>query len=148
MIEGRLSLPERDACVSRKRRHQAHQAIASRWKKRSPLAEISNDCLDTLLPPVLQGSRIMDIGNISVTIAEVSTHSGICAGRCVVEGEVMHSGLAVVVMIKCTKCAQIFRLQSLKQVSTSEGKLWLVNIAAVLRQMWWSNCTKLLPSTD
>ena len=75
------------------------------------------------------------MGNLSATIAEVSTHSATCGGRCVVEGEVTHSGLAAVVTIKCTKCAQIFRLQSSKQVSTSEGKRWLVNIAAVLGQM-------------
>ena len=122
MIQGKVSLAERGVYVSRKRRSQAHQAIMSHWKKNGgTLAEISNDCLDTSSLP--QGSRIMDMGNILAAIAEVSAHSAVCGGTCVIDGDVMHSGLAVVVKIRCTKCAQMFRLR------------WLVNVAAVLGQM-------------
>ena len=48
----------------------------------------------------------------------------------------MHSGLAVVLSVVCSKCNSHFRICSSKQIQATDGSnKWLINVAAVLSQM-------------
>ena len=150
MIQGRLSSADRAHYVSRKRKSQVNAAIEARWKKRqeatsspTPIAVIdSPDRPDTSV----QGSRIMDIGNLSTVVQEITMHSAECGGKCSVDGEVMHSGLAAVLKLTCNKCSKDFRLQTSNKVGTMDGKRWKVNVAAVLGQISTGGGTSALNS--
>ena len=72
---------------------------------------------------------------LQTSIKKLTTHSAQCGGTCKIEGERMHSGLAVILQAVCTKCSKIFSICSSPRVDTSNGKKWTVNLGAVLAQM-------------
>ena len=83
----------------------------------------------------INGCRIMNISELSTSVYEMTAHSRLCGGICVLEGE-KKSGLAVVISAVCSKCHKKFYINSSKKVSTCDGKeRWVVNLAAVLSQM-------------
>ena len=109
--------------VSKVMRKKSKSANAARWSKKSqPLASA--------------GSRIINLGELSKLIEQLTTHSAECGGSCVLDGETSHIGLAVVLQARCSKCQQIFRIHSSTYTSTStRNKQWHVNLGAVLGQM-------------
>ena len=85
-------------CQSRKRKATARKAIESRWSGASkPLGEVTNT-------HTLSGSRIMDMDHLASGLREVSSHTiAQCGGMCVIHEETMHTGLAAVLSVKCSK---------------------------------------------
>lgn len=83
----------------------------------------------------LEGSRIVNISELAKGIHTLTSHSATCGGACVLEGETMHSGLAVIFSATCTKCKACFSITSSPRVKTSKGKRWAVNLGAVLGHM-------------
>ena len=83
----------------------------------------------------LEGSRIVNVSELAKAIHTLTSHSANCGGSCVLEGETMHSGLAVIFSATCTKCKALFPFSSSPRVQTSEGKRWAVNLGAVLGHM-------------
>ena len=82
------------------------------------------------------GSRIVNMVELSKAIKELTSHSAMCGGRCTLQGESMHSGLAVVLSAMCDKCKQQFRINTSTRITTQAGsKKWSVNLAAVVSQM-------------
>lgn len=56
--------------------------------------------------PKISDCRIMNMNELSKGIEILTTHSAKCGGVCTLEGETMHSGLAVVLAASCSKCNQ------------------------------------------
>ena len=83
----------------------------------------------------LKGSRIMNVAELQKSIEVITSHSAQCGGTCTLEGESMHSGLAVVFRAVCSKCSKVFSICSSPRVVTQKGKKWSVNLGAVLGQM-------------
>ena len=144
MIQGRLSVPARAQYTSQKRKSQAKRAIEARWRSKR---EATNDEASSKQQIGLQGSRIVDMGNLASSVKEVTRHSAECGGQCIVDGEVMHAGLAAVLKISCDRCGEEFRLQTSEKVSTADGKRWKVNVAAVLGQIATGGGTSALNTT-
>ena len=113
---------------SKKRRVQASRAIESRWKQSvPPLQEVTN----TITPT---GSRIVDLENLAEGVCTISTHSANCGGPCILEDTKCRAGLAVILIVRCTKCQKKFEIHTSSKVQNQKG-MWQVNIAAVLGQV-------------
>ena len=114
--------------VSEKRRCQVKSANAARWQtnKENPEQAVC-----------IPGSRIMNMGELSKAVKELTSHSAQCGGYFVLEGELSHIGLAVVLLAKCSKCQVEFTINSSRRItnSTNCSKKWHINLAAVLGQM-------------
>ena len=118
----------RRSYTSKKRKHSTKMAIAARWQNKE-----NKDLPQT---PIIAGSRIMNMDELSKGIEELTSHSAKCGGTCSLQGETKHAGLAVVLAASCDKCQQQFRIRSSTQVSTADGsKKWSINLAAVMSQM-------------
>lgn len=65
----------------------------------------------------------------------LTKHSATCGGECTLQGETMHSGLAVVLSAVCSKCKQLFTINTSKRLTMNKSKKWAINVAAVLGQM-------------
>ena len=115
------------------RKNAARKAAEARWNRSQTTTEALTDVTNIT---VQLGSRIMDLENLGSGLAEISSHSGQCGGMCVLDGEVMHAGLASILSVKCLKCGTKFQINSSKRVKTADGhQRWVVNVAAVLGQM-------------
>ena len=42
------------------------------------------------------------------SIGMLTAHSAECGGKCTLEGETMHSSLAVIMQASCVKCGHVF----------------------------------------
>ena len=141
MIQGRLSVPARAQYTSQKRKSQVKRAIEARWRSKR---EATNDEASSKQQIGLQGSRIVDMGNLASSVKEVTRHSAECGGQCIVDGEVMHAGLAAVLKISCDRCGKSFVYKHLRKVSTADGK----GGRSTLQQFradsnrWWHICIK------
>ena len=58
------------------------------------------------------------------SIEMLMAHSAECGGKCEIEGESMHSGLAVVLQAVCTECRKVFSIYSSPRVKTASGRRW------------------------
>ena len=84
----------------------------------------------------LEGSRIVNMENIRKGIDMLSNHSAACGGECIMQGETMHSGLAVILSAKCAKSEQIITIDTSNRLTLKNNtKKWSINVAAVLSQM-------------
>ena len=84
----------------------------------------------------LDGSRIVNMDELGKGIKMLTKHSAMCGGECTVQGETMHSGLAVVLSAVCSKCKQVLTINTSKRLTMNDKtKKWSVNVAAVLSQM-------------
>ena len=83
----------------------------------------------------INGSRIINLDQLCESIDILTSHSAECGGKCVIEGETMHSGLAVILQASCTKCHKLFHIRTSPRVQTEKGKKLSVNIGAVLGEM-------------
>ena len=93
--------------LKKSRKASAKAAIAARWQKENihlPLA-------------LIRGSRIMNLGELSNSIVELTSHRAKCGGVCFLQGKIQHAGLAVVLT---ASCMQEFRIHSSTQVTTSQ----------------------------
>ena len=98
--------------------------------------QAANSVSNTMVPHcMLEGSRIVNVSELAKGIHTLTSHSASCGGACVLEGETMHSVLAVIFSATCTKCTACFSISSSHQVKTSKGKRWAVNLGAVLGHM-------------
>ena len=98
--------------------------------------QAANSVSNTMVPHcMLEGSRIVNVSELAKGIHTLTSHSASCEGACVLEGETMYSGLAVIFSATCTKCTACFSISSSHQVKTSKGKRWAVNLGAVLGHM-------------
>lgn len=77
----------------------------------------------------------MNMEQLCESVGTLTSHSAQCGGKCLIEGESMHSGLAVILQASCSKCHKIFSIWTSPRVQTAEGKKWSVNIGAVLGEM-------------
>ena len=71
--------------VSEKRRRQVKSANAAKWQTSKDNPEQA-ECIP--------GSRIMNMGELSKAVKELTSHSAQCGGYFVLEGELSHIGLA------------------------------------------------------
>ena len=118
------SNPERASHKKRSRKASAKAAIVARWQKEN-----------THPPqPVIHGSWIMNLEELSKSIVQLTAHSAKCGGVSFLQGEIQHVGLAVVLAASCNKCMQEFRIHSstCTTASQSASKKWSLNLAAVL----------------
>ena len=69
------------------------------------------------------------------SIGMLTAHSAECGGKCTLEGETMHSGLAVIMQASCAKCGHVFSIKTSPRAQTSNGKQWTVNLGAVLGEL-------------
>jgi hypothetical protein len=83
----------------------------------------------------LSGCRIMNMDQLRDSISMLTAHSAECGGQCTLEGETMHSGLAVILQASCIKCGHIFSIKTSPRAQTSNGKQWTVNLGAVLGEL-------------
>ena len=58
----------------------------------------------------INGSRIINIEELSKGIEILTRHSALCGGECTLQGETVHSGLAVILSAMCSKCKQVFTI--------------------------------------
>ena len=87
------------------------------------------------------------------SISTLTAHSAKCGGKCTIEGESMHSGLAVILQASCIKWGQILSIRTSPRVQTSSGK----NGQKMNGQLgcsswrnvhwWWFDTVKLYPGT-
>ena len=59
----------------------------------------------------IDGCRILNIAELSKAVHEMTAHSAICGGACVLEGET-RSGLASMLSAACSKCHRMFYVHS------------------------------------
>ena len=83
----------------------------------------------------IRGSRIINLEQLQESVGLLTSHSAECGGKYIIEGESMHSGLAVILQASCTKCQKHFSIRTSPRVQTQSGKKWSVNIGAVLGEM-------------
>ena len=76
----------------------------------------------------------MNVAELQKSIEVFTSHSAQCGGTCTLEGESMHSGLAVVFRAVCRKCSKVFSICSSPRVVTQKGKKWCQS-----RCCAWSN---------
>ena len=150
---------ERATYCSKGRKQSIQKATQARWRKQfgtesslqMPLLDegtssasapgtsgiqAAKSVSNTMVPHcMLEGSRIVNVSELAKGIHTLTSHSASCGGACVLEGETMHSELAVIFSATCTKCTACFSISSSHQVKTSKGKRWAVNLGAVLGHM-------------
>ena len=83
----------------------------------------------------LKGSRTVNVTELQKAVEMLTSHCAQCGGTCTLDGESMHSGLAVVFRAVCSKCSKVFSICSSSKVTTQNGKRWSINLGAVLGQM-------------
>ena len=83
----------------------------------------------------VSGCRIVNMDQLRDSISMLTAHSAQCGGKCTLEGETMHSGLAVIMQASCVKCGHVFSIRTSPRTETSNGKQWTVNLGAVLGEM-------------
>ena len=81
----------------------------------------------------ISGCRIINMDQFRDSISMLTAHSAQCGGKCTLDGETMHSGLAVILQASCVKCGHVFSIRT--RTETSSGKQWTVNLGAVLGEM-------------
>ena len=65
----------------------------------------------------------------------LTSHCAQCGGTCALDRESMHSGLAVVFRVVCSKYSKVFSISSSSKVTMQNGKRWSINLGAVLGRM-------------
>lgn len=83
----------------------------------------------------LSGCRIVNMDQLRDSIDMLTAHSAECGGKCTLEGETMHSGLALIMQASCIKCGLVFSMKTSPRAQTSNGKQWTVNLGAVLGEL-------------
>jgi hypothetical protein len=83
-------------------------------------AQLSQEEVTT--PNTITGCRIMNMEQLCESVGTLTSHSAQCGGKCLIEGESMHSGLAVILQASCSKCHKIFSFWTSPCVQTVEGK--------------------------
>lgn len=83
-------------------------------------------------PNTITGCRIMNMEQLCESVGTLTSHSAQCGGKCLIEGESMHS---VILQASCSKCHKIFSIRTSPRIQTAEGKTWSANIGAVLGEM-------------
>ena len=100
-------------------------------KENTPHATQTVTTTQAVCSPI-SGCRIVNMDQLRDSISMLTAHSAQCGGKCTLEGETMHSGLAVILQASCVKCGQVFSVRTSPRAETSSGKQWTVNLAAVL----------------
>ena len=90
-------------------------------------------------------SQIVNMDQLRESISMLTTHSAQCSGKCTLEGETMHLGLAVIMQASCVKCGQVFsiRLHAQKPVMENSGQsTWVQFSRWQLEAGWhaWTPC--------
>ena len=87
------------------------------------------------MPTKLEGSRIINMDEISKYTEELNAHSSRCQGAVKVIGE-CRNGLASILRGNCEVCEHTIRLETSKKVKGPRGyRRWESNLAAVWGQM-------------
>ena len=89
-------------------------------------------------------SGALSMAWISNQLQQITAHSAVRGGSCVIKGETIRAGLACIIEGKCLKCSTTLTIPSSSRITTSTTKkFWTVNVGAVLGQMatggvaWW-----------
>ena len=68
------------------------------------------------------GCWIVNMDQLRDSISILTTHSAQCGRKCTLEGETMHSGLAVIMQASCVKSGQVFSIRTSPHREISNGK--------------------------
>ena len=83
-------------------------------KENTPHATQTVTTTQAVCSPI-SGCRIVNMDQLRDSISMLTAHSAQCGGKCTLEGETMHSGLAVILQASCVKCGQVFSVEHLHE---------------------------------
>ena len=115
--------------ISKKRRDSIKNAHAAKQKASQP------PITPTSSANPLNSFWIMNLDELSSHLQQITAHSAVCGGSCVIDGETYRAGLACIIKARCCKCNATFSIPSSSRATGSDRRLWTVNLGAVLGQM-------------
>ena len=87
------------------------------------------------IPYPIDGNRVISLSRLGKYIQSITSHSAICLTAVEFLGESSRSGLASVLISRCSGCMKKFRLTTCRTVKVGKSSHFAVNVGAVLGEI-------------
>lgn len=102
--------------------------------------DMSTSSVSPCSTPYLKGSRVISLEKLRDAILTITRHSTTCQSEVELIGEVRRDGLGCILLAKCSKCSEEFKIRSCDKIDLSredgtKRTTYQTNVAAMMGQM-------------